>query len=148
MQESSPQLEGEEENMRIFNAVLMSLALLMALMAALPLYGLDLVLIGKGELITVSIDESNLHLFMVRSAAFATFATFSLNYLRLRRPLSSVAPLLYFCAWALVFGPAYVFVYASPNWKQAAFLIFTLVLIFFLYRENEREAKTIFVDKW
>ena len=134
--------------MRIFNAVVMSLALLMAVMAVLPLYGMDLVLIGKGELTNVLIDESNLHLYMVRSAAFATFATFSLNYLRRRRPLSSVAPLLYFCTWALVFGPTYVFVYASPNWKQAAFLVFNCVLVFFLFRENEREAKTIFVDEW
>ena len=134
--------------MRIFNAVVMSLALLMAVMAVLPLYGMDLVLIGKGELTNVLIDESNLHLYMVRSAAFATFATFSLNYLRRRRPLSSVAPLLYFCTWALVFGPAYVFVYASPNWKQAAFLVFTCVLVFILFRENEREAKSIFVDEW
>ncbi len=134
--------------MRIFNAVVMSLVLLMAVMAVLPLYGMDLVLIGKGELTSVLIDESNLHLYMVRSAAFATFATFSLNYLRRRRPLSSVAPLLYFCTWALVFGPAYVFVYASPNWKQGAFLVFTCVLVFFLFRENEREAKTIFVDEW
>ena len=134
--------------MKVFNAVVMSLALLMALMAALPLYGMDLVLIGKGELTTVLISESNLHLYMVRSAAFATFATFSLNYLRRRRPLSSVAPLLYFSTWALVFGPAYVFVYASPNWKQVAFLVFTAVLVLILYRENKREAKTIFVDQW
>lgn len=126
----------------------MSLALLMAVMAVLPLNGMDLVLLGKGELTNVLIDESNLHLYMVRSAAFATFATFSLNYLRRRRPLSSVAPLLYFCTWALVFGPAYLFVYASPNWKQAAFLVFTCVLVFILFRENEREAKTIFVDEW
>ena len=134
--------------MKVFNAVVMSLALLMASMAALPLYGMDLVLIGKGELTTVLISESNLHLYMVRSAAFATFATFSLNYLRRRRPLSSVAPLLYFCTWALVFGPAYVFVYASPNWKQAAFFVFTAVLVLILDRENKREAKTIFVDQW
>ena len=134
--------------MKAFNAVVMSLALLMAVMTALPLYGLDLVLIGKGKLTNVSIDESNLHLYKVRSAAFATFATFSLNYLRRRRPLSSVAPLLSFCAWALVFGPAYVFFFASYNWKQGLFFVFTAALVVFLYRENEREAKTIFVDEW
>ena len=89
--------------MRIFNAVVMSLALLMAVMAVLPLYGMDLVLIGKGELTNVLIDESNLHLYMVRSAAFATFATFSLNYLRRRRPLSSVAPLYIFAP-----GPSFL----------------------------------------
>jgi len=133
---------------KIFNAVLMSLALLMAVMAVLPLYGMDLVLIGKGELTNVLINQSNLHLYMVRSAAFTTFATFSLNYLRRRRPLSSVAPLLYFCTWALVFGPAYVLAYTSLNWKQAVFFVFTAMLVLILYRENIREAKTIFVDEW
>lgn len=134
--------------MKPFNVVVMSLALLMAVMAVLPLFSLDLVLIGKGKLSNVVVDESNLHLYMVRSAAFATFANFSLNYLRRRRPLSSVAPLLYFCVWALVFGPAYVYIYASYNWKQVMFFIFTAALILFLFRENKREAKTIFVDDW
>ena len=79
--------------MKAFNTALFLLALLMAIMAGLPLLGLDLVLIGKGELVEVFIDDSNLHLFMVRSAAFATFANFTLNYFRRRRPLSAVAPL-------------------------------------------------------
>ena len=134
--------------MKPFNIIVMSLAMLMAVMAVLPLVSLDLVLIGKGRLSNVVVDESNLHLYMVRSAAFATFANFSLNYLRRRRPLSSVAPLLYFCVWALVFGPAYLLIYASYNWKQGMFFIFTAALVLFLFRENNREAKTIFVDEW
>ena len=59
--------------MRIFNAVVMSLALLMAVMAVLPLYGMDLVLIGKGELTNVLIDESD---------TFVYGALSSLCYLR------------------------------------------------------------------
>jgi uncharacterized membrane protein YfcA len=120
----------------------------MAIMAGLPLLGLDLVLIGKGELVEVSIDDSNLHLFMVRSAAFATFASFTLNYFRRRRPLSSVAPLMYFSFWASIFAPAYIAVYSSLHWKQAAFLLFTAALALMLFRENERESKTIFVNEW
>ena len=134
--------------MRAFKSILMLLGLLMAVMAALPLFGLDLILIGKGELVAVFVDDSNLHLFMVRSAAIATFACFILNYLRRRRPLSSVAPLLYFCVWALIFAPAYIAVYSSLQWRQAAFLLLTAILSLILFRENQREAKTIFVNEW
>ena len=134
--------------MKAYNTALFLLALLMAIMAGLPLLGLDLVLIGKGELVEVSIDDSNLHLFMVRSAAFATFASFTLNYFRRRRPLSSVAPLMYFCVWASIFAPAYIAVYSNLHWRQAAFLLFTATLALILFRENERESKTIFVDEW
>ena len=134
--------------MRVFNVAMIALAIFMALMAALPLFGLDFVLIGKGELHRAEINDTNLHLFMVRSSAFATFATFTMNYLRRRRPLSSVAPLLYFCVWALVFAPAYIYQHSLFQWKQFAFLMFTLTLAVILYRENEREAKTIFVNDW
>ena len=134
--------------MRVFNVAMIALAIFMTVMATLPLFGWDFVLIGKGELHRAEIDDSNLHLFMVRSSAFATFATFTMNYLRRRRPLSSVAPLLYFCVWALVFAPAYIYRHSFFQWKQVAFLMFTLTLAVMLYRENEREAKTIFVNDW
>ena len=107
--------------MRVFNVAMITLAIFMTLIAALPLFGWDFVLIGKGELHHAEIDDSNLHLFMVRSSAFATFATFTLNYLRRRRPLSSVAPLLYFCVWAHVFAPAYIYQHSFFQWKQVAF---------------------------
>ena len=45
--------------MKVFNTALFLLALLMAIMAGLPLLGLDLVLIGKGELVEVSISNAS-----------------------------------------------------------------------------------------
>ena len=79
--------------MRVFKIVLSALIVLMFSMALLPLFGLDLVLFGQVELSAAKpVEDANLHLFMVRSAAFATFAIFALNFLRRRRPLSSVAP--------------------------------------------------------
>ena len=134
--------------MRIFNAALLLLTILMAVMALLPLFGMDLVLMGEGKLRSAQIDEANLHLNMVRSAAFASFASFSVNYLRRRRPLSSVAPLLYFCVWALLFAPVYIFVYSEFQVADIAFLLFVFVITVVLYRENRREAKTIFVEEW
>lgn len=134
--------------MRIFNTALLLLTILMVVMAFLPLFGLDLVLMGEGKLRSAQTDEANLHLNMVRSAAFASFASFSINYLRRRRPLSSVAPLLYFCVWALFFAPAYIFVYSKFQTKDVAFLLIVLVITVVLYRENQKEAKTIFVEEW
>ena len=135
-------------HMRIFNTALLLLTILMTVMALLQLFGLDLVLMGEGKLRSARIDEANLHLNMVRSAAFASFASFSVNYLRRRRPLSSVAPLLYFCIWALFFAPAYVFMYSEFQRADVAFLVFVFAITVVLYRENQKEAKTIFVEEW
>ena len=134
--------------MWIFNTCLLLLTILMAAMALLPLFGMDLVLMGEGKLRSAQIDEANMHLNMVRSAAFASFASFSVNYLRRRRPISSVAPLLYFCVWALFFAPVYVFMYSEFQLADVAFLLFVFVITVVLYRENQKEAKTIFGEEW
>ena len=134
--------------MRIFRVALIILTLLMLSMAVLPIFGLDLVLFGRFELEPANVDDSNIHLFMVRSAAFATLATFAFNFLRRRRPLSSVAPLLFFCSWALIFQPAYVLAYHEVTLQHIIFYLFTLVLMLILSRENKAEAKKIFVNDW
>lgn len=134
--------------MRVFRVALLILTLLMFSMACLPIFGLDLVLFGRVGLETARVDESNIHLFMVRSAAFATLATFAFNFLRRRRPLSSVAPLLFFCSWTLIFQPAFVLAYQEVGLQHILFYLFTLVLVLILYRENKNEAKTIFVNEW
>ena len=69
----------------------------------LPIFGLDLVLFGRVELVA-AMWMAAIYIFMVRSASFATFATFAFNFLK-ARPLSSVAPLLFFCSWTLIFQP-------------------------------------------
>ena len=134
--------------MRVFRVALLILTLLMLSMACLPIFGVDLVLFGRVGLETAKVDDSNIHLFMVRSAAFATLATFALNFLRRRRPLSSVAPLLFFCSWTLIFQPAFVLAYHKVTLQHIMFYLFTLLLVLILYRENKNEAKTIFVDEW
>jgi hypothetical protein len=134
--------------MRIFNTALLFLTALMTVMSLLPLFGWDLVLMGKGKLLSAQVDDTNVHLNMVRSAAFATFASFSVNYLRGRRPLSSVAPLLYFCFWALLFAPAYILTYSNFQLREIVFILLVLVITVILYRENQKEGKTIFVEEW
>ena len=134
--------------MPVFRAALVMLTLLMLSIAFLPIFGLDLVLFGRIGLDAANVDDSNIHLFMVRSATFATLATFALNFLRRRRPLSSVAPLLFFCSWTLIFQPAFVLAYHEVTLQHIMFYLFTLLLVLILYRENKNEAKTIFVDEW
>ena len=134
--------------MGVFRVALLMLTLLMLLMACLPLFGVDLVLFGRIGLEAANVDDSNIHLFMVRSAAFATLATFAFNFLRRRRPLSSVAPLLFFCSWTLIFQPAYVIAHHEINLQHIIFYLFTLFLVLILSRENKAEAKKIFVNEW
>lgn len=43
--------------MRVFNVAMITLAIFMTLIAALPLFGWDFVLIGKGELHHAEIDD-------------------------------------------------------------------------------------------
>ena len=134
--------------MRVFRVALLMLTLLMLSIACLPIFGLDLVLFGRVELEAANVDDSNIHLFMVRSAAFATFATFAFNFLRRRRPLSSVAPLLYFCFWCFIFAPAYISAYSQLQPTDILVLAFLLALTSVFFRENQREAKIIFSDEW
>ena len=63
-------------------------------------------------------------------------------------PELAVAPLLYFCVWALFFAPAYIFMYSEFQFADVAFLVFVFVITLVLYRENQKEAKTIFVEEW
>ena len=65
--------------MRVFRVALLMLTSLMLSMACLPVFGLDLVLFGRVGLEAANVDDSNIHLFMVRSAAFATFAAASVG---------------------------------------------------------------------
>ena len=120
----------------------------MFLMAILPVVGLDLVLLGKFQIVDIHLDETNLHLYMARSSAFLTFSAFILNYLRRRRPLSSVAPLLYFSVFALFFSAVYVALYLEPRKEHALFFLVVFLLTLILYRENRQESKTIFFNEW
>ena len=98
------------------------------------------------ELSAANVDDANLHLFMVRSAAFATFAIFALNFLE-GGGLCHQSPLYCISLWVCI-QPAYVYVYSEFNLQHLTFYLFTLALVLILFRENKNEAKTIFVNEW
>ena len=85
------------------------IALVLALMAVLPLLGFNLILV-LGPLTFEAFDPSSapIYLFVGRSAGLATAAFFAVNFLRHRRPLTSAAPLLVYANFTLLFGIVYL----------------------------------------
>ena len=68
------------------------IALVLLVMAVLPLFGLNLILVaGPAVLEPFGPSIEPLYLFVARSAGLATVAFFAINFLRHRRPLSAAA---------------------------------------------------------
>ena len=90
-----------------------------------------------------------LRLQIVRAASFMTMAYFIFKYLRNRKPLSSVVPVLVFINFLIFFSVIYTlrsgFVWTWKEWSVFGFL---LVLSWVLFRENRSEATKIFSKDW
>ena len=69
------------------------IALVLLLMAVLPLFGFNLILVlGPAALEPFDPSVEPIYLFVGRSAGLATAAFFAVNFLRHRRPLTAAAP--------------------------------------------------------
>ena len=90
-----------------------------------------------------------LRLQVVRAASFMTMAYFIFKYLRNRKPLSSVVPVLVFINFLIFFAAIYTlrsgYVWSWREWSVFGFL---LVLSWVLFRENRSEATKIFSKDW
>ena len=85
------------------------IALVLLLMAVLPLFGFNLILVlGPAALEPFDPSVEPIYLFVGRSAGLATAAFFAVNFLRHRRPLTAAAPLLVYANFTLIFGLAYL----------------------------------------
>ena len=133
--------------MRLRQVGSVTLASLFFAIAVTPLFGLDLLPVGR-DAAAKDVTADHLYLFVVCSATFANLATFCIFYLRRRRPLSSVAPLLYFCFWCFIFAPMYISAYSELKSTDISLLAFLLALILVFFRENQREANIIFSNEW
>ena len=125
------------------------IALVLLLMAVLPLFGFNLILV-LGPVVLQPFDASlePIYLFVSRSAGLATAAFFAINFLRHRRPLTAAAPLLVYANFTLFFGVAFLLQTASfqlINLWPAPLLI---VLSVFLFKQNQRESAKIFSRDW
>lgn len=125
------------------------IALVLLLMAVLPLFGFNLILV-LGPVVLQPFDASlePIYLFVSRSAGLATAAFFAINFLRHRRPLTAAAPFLVYANFTLFFGVAFLLQTASfqlINLWPAPLLI---ALSVFLFKQNQRESAKIFSRDW
>ena len=83
----------------------------------------------------------------VRSAWFLTLVYFIVNYLRQRKPLSSVVPILTFCVFFSLFRTAYLVKHGGPN-TEWLIVLFALGLSTLLHFEYKSETNKIFKNSW
>lgn len=127
--------------------VCLLLAIWLSAAAVLPLFGMNLIASQAG-FVSFDPSEDTLYLFVTRSACFATSVFYLTNYLRRRRPLSSVSPLLVLSIMHFVFGAAYILVFSFFNFALIAFLVLLVGLSIFFYSENEKERSVLFRESW
>ena len=101
--------------MKGFNILICCLIAWLSVTAILPLTGYNIVLVKLGLLEPFDPNSEETYLFITRSACFATMAYFGLNFLRRKRPLSSVAPMLVFTNFLVLFSFPLSFPRPSPR---------------------------------
>ena len=140
--------QGDKAMPAPFKILILLLVLLLSTAAIMPLVGYHF---AVSQLKFIRVDEIPFdlaHLLVVHSACFSALSYFGINYLRRKRPLSSVEPVLVFSIFLVIFGLIFMFLLGETSlaWLLPLGLIATISI--FLYRENEAETKTIFKDYW
>ena len=80
------------------------IALVLLLIAVLPLFGFNLILVlGPAAIGPFDPLGEPIYLFVSRSAGWATAAFFAINFLRHRRPRTAAATLLVYANFTLIF---------------------------------------------
>ena len=95
----------------------------------------------------IDLIGNQLRFMAIRSATFLTLSYFIFNYLRHRKPLSSVAPLLVFNN-ALILVASVTMMMGTTVWQDWAAVGILCCLAPILFIEHKRESKTIFVSDW
>ena len=135
--------------MLIIVTVIISIIIIwMTIASLLPFFGINFVLFRGATVEPIILTDENTYLHVVRSAAFASMALFGINFLRNKRPLSAVAPLLVFASFLCIYAPLYLFTRGNSYWWEWASFAFMVVLVVVLFRENKAEAKKIFLNDW
>jgi drug/metabolite transporter (DMT)-like permease len=134
--------------MRLFSRIMCSIiAIQLGVAALMPLFGLNFIA-SRPDLVEFVPDEDLLYLYVLRSACLSTMCFYMINFLRRRRPLSSVSPLLTLSIMQVIFGCAYMLVFDMSKLDFWIFLAVIAGLGVFFHQENERESKVIFKDSW
>ena len=125
------------------------IALGLLLMAVLPLFGFNLILVlGPALLEPFDASSEPIYLFVSRSAGLATAAFFAINFLRHRRPLTAAAPLLVYANFTMIFGVAFLLQTSSFQFIHLWPVPLLIALSVFLFKQNQRESAKIFSRDW
>ena len=124
------------------------LCIWLAFVATLPLFGYNIIAAELMAIEHFKPERESYYLHVVRSATFMMLAFFGMNYLRRRRPLSSVAPLLIYSNFVILFGVLYQLLSFSFVLHHWLVVVFLFPVSFWLYRQNRQESKTIFKNDW
>ena len=131
--------------MRIWTYLIFgSLIVVLASAAFLPLLDINLLI----HEMSVANEPVDTHFLAIRSATFASLVFFTINFLRNKRPLSAVAPMLAFCNFLVFFGAVLMIKRAQFELLPWVVLCMIAALSVFLHRENKAQNNVIFRDSW
>lgn len=121
-----------------------SLALGLAVTAFAPVFGVS----PQIHNLSLADEPVATNFLVIRCATFATLAFFCVNFLRRKRPLSSVAPMLVFCNFTVFFGG--ILMLKRSQFDVVPWIVLAMIggLALFLLRENRAENNVIFRDSW
>ena len=131
-----------------FKIVIGVLVLVLSVTAVIPFLGYHFSLYELRIVKTEEIPLGLTHLFVIRSAYFASLAFFGMKYLRRKRPASSLEPILVLCVFVVIFGLAFIILQERTNWESWISLGLIVILSVLLYHGNQAETRTIFRDHW
>ena len=135
--------------MSIFRGFIVVLSLYLLIASILPIFGWQLFIYGPFKLDAFDPIVGNaLFLVITKSASFMTLSFFAFNYLQNRKPLSSVAPLLVYSNFTIIFGVIFLIQSDNTQWSHWTLVFLLSVISVILFQENRKEAKKIFRDDW
>ena len=140
---------GLLRKMPIFRGFIGLLGLYLLVASILPLFGWQLFMYGPFTLEAFDpIAGSALFLVITKSASFMTLTFFALNYLQNRKPLSSVAPLLVYSNFIIIFSAIFLIQSDNTQWSPWALVFLLIGISVILFQENKQEGKKIFRNDW
>ena len=133
--------------MSIFRGFIVLLSLYLLIASILPLFGWQLFIYGPFKLDAFDPIVGNaLFLVITKSASFMTLSFFALNYLQNRKPLSSVAPLLVYSNFTIIFGVIFLIQSDNTQWSHWALVFLLSVISVILLQENSKSFVRLLVD--
>ena len=131
---------------KLFNLLLISLAVFAISASILPLFGYQLFIFPMKFEVFQDLSFDYMRLLILRSCVFLTMSIFLLNFALYRRPYSALAPVAVLCYTLSIFEFLSQFIIAqTTEYSSNPFaIVFWLLIGAILHYKNAMNAKTIF----